>query len=359
MQKPKIDEAFTHLLDVLREQNDRIHSISDQRDSDVAESYQNLMDLLHVAIDCYVQNSPANPRCVELVSPYRKFGGDNQQARYYLFPVNSAYEYRLEGHIDGAAYIGLTVYGCDTEDELRIVENTNSDRIDFRPDGSFAVDFKAEGEGNNCVRLSPDANQVVIRQYFSSPIRRESMPVSVSLLNRSVDRAVPGTEDMARRLRSTANFLKGWFKLTPMPWPVEQGAYNQICEPLPAAASSEHGSTPDNIHAFGYFNLEDDQALVLKGKMPRCRYWSCHLWTGSMQTYDFEKYHCAISDAQLDLDDDDQWTIVLSNRLPQGRNWLDTAGHQRGFVYFRWLLSSEKPGDISAEVVPIAHLSGN
>ena len=77
-----------------------------------------------------------------------------------------------------------------------------------------------------------------------------------------------------------------------------------------------------------------------------------------MQSFDFENFQVTLCGSQVVVNEQGHWEIVIADRPPQEKNWLDTAGHSRGFVYFRWLLAAESPAAIEASVVPLASLTG-
>ena len=83
----ELQSAFNQLIDSLQDYHKSITALEDQADVDIADNYRNVIDLASVAFECYAQNDPAQPHWVELVSPHRKFGGDNQHARYFFIPL--------------------------------------------------------------------------------------------------------------------------------------------------------------------------------------------------------------------------------------------------------------------------------
>ena len=352
----ELNTAFSQLLGELENFQNKLESMTDQSDHDYAENYKNIIDLVHVGIDCYVQNDPANPRWVNLVSNHRKIGGDNQHARYFFVPLSERYQYQITGKLSGASYMGFTLYGCTQEDSFQILDNRSSEDIDINPDASFELNLGSGQSGQNSMDLPETVNCLIVRQYFDTAAPQKEIPLDIEVTGGVIEHTPLSSMELTRRLSSASNFLKGWANLTPMPWPKEKQAYNSICNPFQASDSSGHWSTPDNIHAMGFYRLRDDEALVLSGSSVTCRYWSCHLWNASMQTYDFNNFQCALSGNQLSPDENGHWQIVIANHPAQDKFWLDTAGHHRGFVYFRWLLCSSPPTSIFAEVRPLSEL---
>ncbi len=51
------------------------------------------------------------------------------------------------------------------------------------------------------------------------------------------------------------------------------------------------------------------------------------------------------------------YRIVVSERDPGVPNWIDTAGHRRGTIFWRFLLPEETPELPRCQVVPVASLN--
>ena len=57
--------------------------------------------------------------------------------------------------------------------------------------------------------------------------------------------------------------------------------------------------------------------------------------------------------AQIRLEDDGTFEIWVSAQDPGRANWLDTDGHRRGTVFWRYLLPEEDPELVTTEVVSL------
>ncbi len=352
MNNPK--DATHALLKALADGIQKIEDTPGMDDIDNSVAYSNLMDLTSFGLEGYVQNDPGQPRWVDILAGPRKIGGDNQHARYFFAPLSPKHRYRIRGKLQGAIYLGFTVYGCEADEEhMHIVTNTNSSEITMRPDGSFELELSAAKNGGvNHIHLKPETNSIILRQYFGAPALTQGHHFEIEALDGPAPSGVNSSAEIARRIAQTAAFLRGWVNMTPMPWPEDDAAWNQVCNPFHTGESTGHWSTPDNIHAFGHFRLAEDEALVLRGTAVPCTYWSCHLWNISMQTFDFDNFRCAQLGHSLPLTEDSGWRIVIARGAPRGPGWLDTAGHHRGFIYFRWLETRQQlPGPIQAELV--------
>lgn len=347
--------AFDDLLKLLRryERKFRWRRLL-TRDNEFAEGYSAMLDLLAVGLDCYIHNSPDAPIFVRLVSPIRKIGGDNADALYYFAPLRPGARYTVEGTLGGAAYLAFTTYGGETPKKFHIVDNTSTPEVKIEEDGTFQLHITpdASEQGANVLHADATTSCLIVRRYFLDKdtmvkdpgvqaIAAEQPPAPPPLLS---------GDEMGRRIRNLEQFLRGWFKITPIPLPPIPPAYNKMSPPRQASADSGHWSTPDNIHSFGFFKLADDEALVIQGRSPECVYWSAHLWNPYLQTYDYTSYPCALSSSEVELDEDGSWELMVSHRDPGHPNWISTTGHPRGFVYFRWLKAENTPEKLTTHV---------
>jgi hypothetical protein len=77
------------------------------------------------------------------------------------------------------------------------------------------------------------------------------------------------------------------------------------------------------------------------------------LWNRHMQTLDYRNRCTALNAEQLTFEDDGSYRIVIAHRDPGVANWLDTEGHTRGTIFWRFLLPDEDPARPVCEVVTL------
>jgi hypothetical protein len=324
-------------------------------DQQVLEGYKWIFSILQVALDVQVWADPANPRFVEIVGPYKKWGGDNSDAYYQHAPVDPNRTYRVRGTIGDAVYLSLTVYGGPRDGHYsdRIVGTVNNrDHLDIGSDGTFELMLakeRPEGWDGPFLALEDDAVVAITRDYLDDP----SLGTRCSWHIEALD--PPATyrendEDLARRFRAALTWVKDQAQMVPL----GLGEPNQIDEPYGVQAVTFGWAAGDAAYAMGSFDLADDEALVIKGRSPECAFWNCCLWNQFMHTYNYDYEQVTINGAQATYDDDGSWTIVISQQDPGRPNWLSTAGHPRGRIWFRWFYPSATPERPTTEVVTIA-----
>jgi hypothetical protein len=69
-----------------------------------------------------------------------------------------------------------------------------------------------------------------------------------------------------------------------------------------------------------------------------------------MQTFDYRYERIGINGEQAAYEPDGSWKLVIAARDPGHPNWLSTAGHRKGVIFFRWFLAREAPPNPVATV---------
>jgi hypothetical protein len=322
----------------------------------VLEGYRWLTEILSVALDCYLWADEARPTIIPIVGPTRKFGGDNADAMYTFAPLHPERSYRIRGVRGDACYLSLTVYGGPRDGRWsdRIVATLNDRAIQFAPDGSFEVRLSAQEQPGNWIRLDPDSVCVVTRDYLVHPKSGRYASFAIECLDPLPPPRL-SDEDLARRFHAAANFIRDMLKITPLP--LDPAKRNQIDEPYPVPQRTYGWAAADAAYAMGSFELGEGEALVIEGRAPRCVFWNVCLWNPYLQTYDYRYEQVTLNGGQVEYEPDGSYRIVIAALDPGVPNWISTADHPRGRIWFRWFLPESPPTRPLARVVPIAQLA--
>jgi len=344
--------AFHELLDLLKGIDAKFLEALDA-EADVLDGYRWIPTLLQVALDAHVWAEPANPLFVEIVGPTKKWGGDNSDAFYAFAPLDPARRYRVRGRRGDAAYLSLTVYGGprDGSTSSRIVGTLNDRTLEIAPDGSFEILLGPDEQPGNWLRLDPDAECAITRDYLVDPVRGRRATWSIEALD-PVPPARLDDAELARRFRAATTFLRDQLSFQPLPFPPP----NTIQDPYPVPKVTRGWAAGDAAYAMGSFALGDDEALVIRGRSPACAFWNLCLWNPFLHTYDYRSERVTLNGGQVRYEDDGSWTIVVSPRDPGVPNWISTAGRRRGLVWLRWFLPAETPAPLETKRVPLADL---
>ena len=92
------------------------------------------------------------------------------------------------------------------------------------------------------------------------------------------------------------------------------------------------------------------------GTLPASRFTNVVLWNVHMQTLEYRSRRCSLNAAQIATEADGTYRIIISDTDPGLPNWLDTGGHRRGTVFWRFLLPETQPETPRCRVVPVTDL---
>jgi hypothetical protein len=351
----KTGGAFAELLETVAATQRRLTEQLADDPTTLLEAHKWLLSILQVAADVNLWADAARPRFVDIVGPYKKWGGDNADAFYCYAPIDPARTYRVTIEPGDAVYLSLTVYGGPDDGRYseRIVGSLNSRDAVRRPDGSIDLVLSPHepGPGVAWVRLEPDAVAAITRDYLEDPatgrravwrIEAEDPPPAFH----------QDDADLARRLRAMATWVREQAGIVPLP----PAAPNTIDPPYPVPTTTFGWAAGDAAYAMGAFELADDEALVITGRSPECVFWNMCLWNRLLHTYNYDYERVTINGAQVAYEPDGSWTIVVAAQRPTHPNWVSTAGHRSGRIWFRWFLPSETPAQPEVAVVPVSSI---
>jgi hypothetical protein len=354
--------AFGELLELLRTADANFlageRAVGDE--VYVAEGYRFLTQVLEVAAKIYLFADPARPEMVPITSPTLKWGGDNSDAFYYFAPVEAAHRYRIRGQRGDACYMSVCVYAGPNDGRWsnRIVSNLNDRSIRFEPDGSFELlvsqtltdqpQTTSHKPPTNWLALDDEAVALVARDYHVDPQHGHKTTYRIEAIDSASPPPPLDDQTTAARFRAVTNFIRELLMISPLP---ATGAANTITDVWKVPDITYGWAAPDAHYAGGSFDLQDNEALVIEGRSPQCAYWGMMLWNPFMQTFDYRYERVGINGKQVQYESDGSWRILIAARDPGCPNWVSTAGHRRGRIWFRWFLAEETPPQPVARVI--------
>jgi hypothetical protein len=348
------EQVFAELLaEISAQQRRLVAQLSGDGDElSLLEAHKWLLSILQVATDTQVWADPAHPRFVEIVGPYKKWGGDNADAFYYFAPVDPTRTYHVRVRPGDAVYLSLTVYGGPRDGRYseRIVGSLNDRQAPPGPDGVITMVLSPDdpGDGTPWIRLEPDAVAIITRDYLADPIHDARAGWEITTTGAEQTFREDDAE-LARRFRAALTWVREQSAMVPIPL----GDPNSIDEPYPVPTSTFGWAAGDAAYAMGSFLLDDGQALVLRGRSPDCVFWNVCLWNPFLHTYNYDYERVTINGSQVRYEDDGSWTIVIASTDPGHPNWISTAGHDKGRIWIRWFLPEATPERPKVDVVRV------
>jgi hypothetical protein len=201
---PLTAAVFGELVEELARLEGRLHLAETPLDeATVLEGYQWIFSILAVGLDAHVWADADRPRFVDIVGPYRKWGGDNADAYYQYAPIDPSRTYRVRGRRGDAVYLSLTVYGGPDDGRYseRIVGTVNDRMLDMGDDGSFEIILSPHPQEGAWIKLEPDAVCALTRDYLVDPVEGRRVQWRIEAVDPPAARRQTDA-DLARRFRA-------------------------------------------------------------------------------------------------------------------------------------------------------------
>jgi hypothetical protein len=340
--------------------------------ADRAEGRRFLMHALQHALEVWMEADPLRPVFHRFVTPYKKLLGDNPDALYYTTAIDPARSYRIRGNLAGATYTSFTVEAGTAEGKgsSGLVSALNDLEFDVRSDGSYEIiaSPQSQPQTRGWLQLAPQAGSITTRHYFEWERSAAADPtLEIPLVIEPLDRIGPagaaGDAEIAAGIRRVANFVRAltldWPPRAPEQLPSWSSRVpNQFPQPRKDRSNEGVGfAAKDNVYAMCPYVLEPGQALVMRGRFPRCRFANVVTWNRYMQTRDFVRRQTSLNRRQTKLETDGGFQMVLAHEDPRVPNWLDTAGRPSGSIFWRFQLPEEDIAPIETEVMPVERVA--
>ena len=181
--------AWAGLIEVLAEAGERFAGeewmVVDDRD--VAEAHRTIAHILQSGLVSHAEFDPERPVWRRIVTPTRKFSGDNADAIYFEAPIRGDRTYRITGNLAQAVYTAFTVEAGANNGSYpdRTDGILNDTQFDVAADGSYEIILGGKPRDRNWLKLSADAGRLTSRHYFEwkSPAAAADVHVPLTISN--------------------------------------------------------------------------------------------------------------------------------------------------------------------------------
>ena len=334
------------------------------------EAFRYVGQMLSAMSEMYWEAQPRHPRFVSIVDPGRKLQGDNPDAIYHYARIDGSRKYRVTGRIHGECYTSFTLHGRADDGGMAgpLRGDVNDRDLMVGADGRYTLTISADAadaDGGDWIRLEDDTIAVIVRSYYQNEVSAQNDPavhVEIDIECLDVDAPPPALTDefLAERMNEGIAFLRqatvgqGHFGGSGVGVPFASTEPNVLPKPYSFRDSGMPVPGAADIHyAMCRWDLAPDEALVMRGTIPPGPFVNVMLWNAHMQTLEYRGRRCALNGAQIELEDDGSFEIWVSAKDPGHPNWLDTDSHERGTVFWRFLLPEDDPEQPSSEVVTL------
>jgi hypothetical protein len=381
--------------------------------SSVGGPDQQNLNQLRAAVDEYamaaafqqqILNSNDPTVVMQVAPPHTWYGSDvpgsrilydNPDTIYRFMGVNAASTYVIRGQFNGPVP-AETTFSVLTGLSGNTTQVLSGRDLDINPDGSFTITVSrapaAPGEKNH-LQLPNDATLIAARNTLSDWNTQQPMSLSIervsgppnSLFSQLGGFAIPfiGPLVVSNPLLTTLVSL-----IPPLPYvpPILRGAVTAVIMALGIQREAQYMAIattdpqtgqriPPNVmksptrnaeflatqlQSAGYFQLADDQALVLTIDPGDAGYFVVPVTNDWTITDNYWDQQTSLNDAQAVKNSDNKtYTIVISPTDPGVTNWVSTGGLNQGTISIRFQDLPANPTNlptVTSEVVNIDQL---
>ncbi len=350
--------TWNDFCDALKRAGDNVLREGSPRDSfDRAEGFRYLSRLTRVALESFVEF--ADPLAPVLRRPAHetvKIGADNPDNHYQSAAIGGRHEYRVWGTRGTIHYLGFGTYAGQYGSSVRSGQTgyLEASSLLIEPDGSFEIRLSCDEQPGNWLPMEPDTTSLIVRQTFQDRAVETIADLRIERLGAEGPPSPLTPEFLDRGLAAASAYVAGTASLF-CDW--AEGFARRVNElPMfdPAVARAAHGD-PNICYFHGYWELPDDEALVVEVTPPRCDYWNFQLNNHWMESLDYRYHRIALNHHDARVRDDGSVRIVVAHEDPGVDNWIETAGHRRGTMCLRWIGADRHPEPVT-RVVKLAKL---
>jgi hypothetical protein len=251
-------------------------------------------------------------------------------------------------------------YSTQTSGVLR------DDDIDVDADGNYEIRLGGAPAERNWLAMPDDGGRITTRHYFewphsSSASQTLHIPLSIAVVDPPPPPVRWNDERVAAGLNRVINHVRGKTIDQP-PRPANAGPPAPFVSivpnefPTPQLPGNMAFAAFDAAYSMAPYLIGPDEALVITGRWPTCRFANVCLWNRWSQMYDYVNRQVSRNRANTTLEPDGSFRMILAHEDPGLPNWIDTEGRPLGTVFWRFFLPEgpvEKP---KAEVVKLADL---
>ncbi len=333
--------SWDELCQALREAGLQVLASEDSGDGlDRAEALRLVSRLLRGGLENFVEhNDPAAPRLVSTCHETIKIVAENPDNNYLSSAVSAAHDYRVWGRRGTAAWLSFNThaggFGSGGRGTAAVMNGRDLDTDD---DGSFELFLSSNERSGNWLRLDEDSTHFIVRETVADPASEEQAELSIERTDGGGPPPPADPEELARQMAAVGQYV-GLVSGMADAWARANAERPfEFVDLGPGAALAY--ADPEIIFHQAYWELADDEALLVDVTPPDCQYWGFCLYNRWLESLDYRYHPISLNKRSAQLSDDGRLGIAVAAKdpgLPDHPNWLDRAGHRRGTIGVRWV----------------------
>ncbi len=309
-----------------------------------AEGYRFLTRLIVHAVSMEIEAADTqHPRFVRYETPFNQWGGPNPDNIYLRANIDPSATYRVWGNVAGVRQLIVSLNEGDMQlGEFGVFSEHSLDQLDVDADEQLELWISPQPQAKNWLASDPKARLLTVRIYQSDWDGDGAHPIHIERVgNEGAPRPALEPADVTYGLERSARWVEAsaafWNQYTSAGW--QHATPNVAAEARPAP-----GGADNILYGACFWELTDDEALVIECEKPDADYWGFTIHTLPwLESGDFAERQTSLSGHQVHVDRDDRVRVVLSHDDTGTPNWIDTEGRPRGLLVYRWVWARNNP----------------
>lgn len=310
-----------------------------------AEGIRYLTRLLRVGLEMHLEHGdPAFPSFYQASHATAKIGSDNPDNYYQNATISGAHSYRITGQ---RGTVPILSFGTKANRYAIDGSMASTGELDIRDvtieaDGRFEIIVSREKGDGDWLPLAEDSSILIVRQTFFDRANEIPAIVKIETLNGNAKPPILDLKTLTSALshvpafvNGTSTIFKNWAELFRAE---NRNALNTADQTMFIKA----GGDPMIHYLHGWWEIEDNQALRITSSLPDCEGWNFQINNIWMESLDYRYHNIHTNNEFAVLNEDGSVTVTVSSK-PQIGNWIDTAGHNKGTMLWRWTGAKDHP----------------
>tara|TARA_A100001234_G_scaffold212577_1_gene214238 strand:- start:224 stop:1429 length:1206 start_codon:yes stop_codon:yes gene_type:complete len=325
---------FEELLSAAREM-----VLNDARtEQEAVEGMRWLLRTVAMSVEVAADANPRRPHFQRMDTLVRKVGGDNPDAEYEFAAIDGQYDYKITGNIGSVRYLGFTFNAGQGTTPRRQFAYLSDQTLELDQDGNFTLILSQEptDTSGQWIQIPDDASGILVRQYIANRKKEELATLNIDVLGSPIQFSPVTDQEIADAIIGTSY---AFLSLTTLHHRVLPELMEKTNVFIKATSDSLGGaiSGNDNLYMIGSYQLADDEALIMLVQPPKTRYWNIALESRWHETADYLHRPTSMTLDEVNYNEDGSVEFIVAHKDPGHPNWLDTSGHNFGFITLRWL----------------------
>ena len=332
-------QAFDQLLAELGEMRNMI--LEDAvNEREASEGMRFLLRTIAMSQEVTGDGYPRAPHFARMDTPQRKIGGDNPNAEYDNLVWDGNIDYKITGNIGSVDHLSFTASIRQPSGRGKTIGYLNERTLEADKDGNFTLWLTAEKPDapGAWIQTGSGDGSMLVRQYIGDRASERLASYQIEVIGRKPLDPLPPSQDaeIAAAIRGTLLAMGGIGKLHRYVSPSIHEPPNQF----KILNSDDFGadiSSTDNLYVIGTYSFSEDEALIVEVDPLDVRFWNFAIENPWHESVDYMHRKTARTHDDVSLDPDGKIRFVIAHAPTDHPNYLETAGHSRGFMTFRWV----------------------